>query len=66
MTLKSIEFHTRVPLGYSTIDLKVIGSTHGGRALWENPLRIAKPKKRQAHRDKALREVKRGGLGPDS
>jgi hypothetical protein len=46
------------------MDLRVIGSTHGGRVLWENPLRLEKPKKLQAHRDKSLREVKGGGLGP--
>ena len=51
---------------WNSIDLKVIGSTHRGRALWTNPLRVIKPKKRQAHRDKALREVKGGKLGTES
>ena len=50
----------------NSIDLKVIGSTHGGCTLWKNPLRVEKPKKRQAHKDKSLREVKEGGLGPES
>ncbi len=50
---------------WNSMDLRVIGSTHGGCALWENPLRVAKPKKQQAHRDKSLREVKGGGLGPE-
>jgi hypothetical protein len=47
---------------WNSIKLRVIGSTYRGRVLWENPLRVAKPKKRQAHRDKALREVKGEGL----
>jgi hypothetical protein len=51
---------------WNSIDLRVISSTHGGRALWENLLRVAKPKKQQANRDKALKEVKGGGLGPKS
>ena len=51
---------------WNSIDLKVIGSTHGGRALWKNPLRVVKLKKLQAHIDKALREVKGGRLGPES
>ena len=51
---------------WNLIDLRIIGSTHWGHTLWENPLRVAKPKKRQVHRDKALREVKGGGLGPES
>ncbi len=31
---------------WNLIDLKVIGSTHGGCALWKNLLRVVKPKKK--------------------
>jgi hypothetical protein len=39
---------------WNSNELRVFGSTHRERAPWENPLR-GKPKKRQTHRDKALR-----------